>query len=175
MDDHPIISTAPLTRIGVSPDRRTHAPERSRLVPHPLDIAFGLGIWVAATAALVLLGDVILPGPDDGFATILAYLVICLATFAGTFGITGVRARVGGDPLDGATGLRLGAVILIIGLFLDGVLLAQSSFAYPNVDAERTETIAVAFLLAYPLSVVGPWLAGLRAEAARNAQATDLS
>lgn len=124
---------------------------RSLLKPRRRDIAFGIGIWVVATVALVLLGDIVLPGPDDGFATVMAYLIICLATFGGTYALASDRRRLGGERLDGASGLCLGAVILVIGLFLDGVLLAVTGFAYPNVNAEHTETIAVAFLLAYPL------------------------
>jgi hypothetical protein len=58
-------------------------------------------------------------------------------------------------------------VVLVVGLFLDGLLLAVTGFAYPNVDAARTETIAVVFMLAYPLAVAGPRLVGSRAEARR--------
>ncbi len=78
-----------------------------------------------------------------------------------------MRTRLGGEPLNGVTGLRFGVVVLVVGLFLDGLLLAVTGFAYPNVDAARTETIAVVFMLAYPLAVAGPWLVGSRAEARR--------
>jgi hypothetical protein len=93
--------------------------------------------------------------------------VVCVATFDATFALAGVRTRLGGEPLNGVTGLRFGVVVLVVGLFLDGLLLAVTGFAYPNVDAARTETIAVVFMLAYPLAVAGPWLAGSRAEARR--------
>ena len=146
---------------------RAGSADRSSLVPRPLDFTFGIGIWVAATAALVLLGDLVLPGTDDGLAVVLAYIVVCVATFGATFALAGVRTRLGGEPLNGVTGLRFGVVVLVVGLFLDGLLLAVTGFAYPNVDAARTETIAVVFMLAYPLAVAGPWLVGSRAEARR--------
>ncbi len=134
---------------------RVGSSDRSSLVPRPLDFAFGAGIWVAASAALVLLGNLVLPGTDAGFAAVPAYVVVCVAT-GGTFALAGVRTRLCGEPLYGVTGLRFGAVVLVLGLFLDGLLLAVTGFAYPNVDAARTETIAVVFMLAYPLRWSAP-------------------
>ena len=145
-------------------NRRVGSTDRSSFVPRRLDFVFGGGIWVTATAALVLVGNLVLPGTDAGLAAVLAYVVVCAATFGATYALADVRTRLGGEPLNGATGLRFGAVILVVGLFLDGLLLAATSFDYPNVDAARTETIAVVFMLAYPLALVGPWLAGMRAE-----------
>lgn len=156
---------APSTRRGTDSDR-------SPLIPLPLDIAYGLGIWIVATLALVVLGNAVLPKTESG-RVVLAYVAICAATFAATYALAGVRTRYGGEPLTGATGLRFGAVVLIVGLFLDGVLLAVTGFSYPNVDAARTKTIAVVFLLAYPMAVVGPWLAGIRADASAGAARPD--
>jgi len=151
-------------RKGTEINGRVGSSDRSSFVPRRLDFVFGVGIWVTATGALVLVGNLVLPGADAGLAAVLAYVVVCAATFGATYTLAGVRTRLGGEPLNGATGLRFGAVVLVVGLFLDGLLLATASFAYPNVDAARTETIAVMFMLAYPLALVGPWLAGLRAE-----------
>lgn len=78
---------------------RVGSSDRSSLVPRPLDFAFGAGIWVAATVALVLLGNLVLPGADAGFATVLAYVVVCVATFGATFALAGVRTRLCSEPL----------------------------------------------------------------------------
>ena len=157
-------------RHGGGPDmsQRATTPERSPSVPRLLDIVFGLGIWVAATAAIVLLGNLILPGTNAGFASALAYVIAGAAIFGVVAALAHLSARVAGQPLDASTGLRLGAVWIIVGLFLDGVLYAVTGFDYPNVDAARTETIAVVFMLGYPLMTAGAWWAGLHAEARRR-------
>ncbi len=166
-DEHAIHTASPHASVTVP--TRSRPIRRPVLVPQPLDVAIGTGIWVLATVAIMVVGNRVLPDVDAGFPTLVAYLIVCAATLSGTYAIAGVRARLGRTALNAITGLRLGAVILVIGLFLDGVLLAATGFSYPNVDAGPTKTIAVAFLLAYPLAVVGPWLAGLRAERTRPA------
>ena len=53
-------------------------------------------------------------------------------------------------------GLLLGVCLPAVGLTLDGLLLLATRFRYPNVDEQRTATLAVLLLLGYAVAAVVP-------------------
>ncbi len=135
--------------------------------PRPSDLLLGLIVWVLATLLIVGLVGPILPGPSDGTAIALTGVLVCVVTLAGAAGLALGWARLTGERLDATVGLRLGTALLV-GLLLDGVLIAAMGFAYPRADDAQTRTIAIAFLLAYPMAVAGPWAVGMWAESRRT-------
>ena len=155
-------STAPERSEAASPDFAKMSDPgltRAPIAPTLPDTGMGLAVWIAATLVIVLFGGALLPGPH-GWAAAFTWLIICLATLTGTFALALSR----GSGLDSRSGLRLGATLLVVGLLLDGLLIAIGGFAYPHVDADQSATIVTGFLLAYPFVVLGPWLAGLLSE-----------
>ena len=68
------------------------------------------------------------------------------------------------DRDDANAALTLGLSLASIGLTLDAVLLLATRFDYPNVDAQKTTTLAVLLLLGYAVAaVVPPVVASTRA------------
>lgn len=118
--------------------------------------------WAFFTALLVALGNVLLPTltrPSAPLvvvglaaATAVAVVAVSLDYFR--------RARM--DEVH--AGLLLGVCVASIGLTLDAVLLLATDFEYPNVDADRTETLAVLLFLGYAVAAATPplvaWLRG---------------
>ncbi|HEV2529679.1 MAG TPA: hypothetical protein VGT61_14620 [Thermomicrobiales bacterium] len=133
----------------------------------PSELVLGLLVWVVLTALIVLVVGPILPGPTDGAPTLLTYALVCVVTTGASALLAMGWTRFTGQRLDSGTGLRIG-VALLVGLFLDGVLVAALGFGYPRADALQTRTITVAFLLAYPLAVAGPWATGWWLESRRS-------
>lgn len=154
------MSVRPATR-NARPERASQSPS----LPTRQEIIVALVVWAVATGAIIVVGGAVLPGPDEGLATAVTYLIVVAASFALAAALPFELSRGTGRPLDGASGLRLGATIATTGLVLDGLLMAIGGFAYPNVDDDQARTIAVALLLAWPAVIAGPWLAGVRAGA----------
>jgi hypothetical protein len=121
---------------------------------------------------LVALGNVLLPA----ISRPLTPLVV-----VGLAGLTAVAVaglsldyfhRADRDDLNAA--LTLGLSLASIGLTLDALLLLATRFDYPNVDAEKTTTLAVLLLLGCAVAaVVPPVVASARARLRyRRASAT---
>ena len=110
--------------------------------------------WVGFTGLLIALGNVLLPELSRpltplvvvglGAATALAVAAVSLDYFR----------RVGANDIP--AGLLLGVCVTSIGLALDGVLLLATQFDYPNVNTNRTGTLAVLLFLGYAVAAATP-------------------
>jgi hypothetical protein len=115
---------------------------------------------------LLLRAEVVERGPRrdaDRRATPLVVLGLAAGTAVAVAGVSlDYFRRARSDDLPAA--LTLGLCIASIGLTLDAVLLLSTDFRYPNVDEQRTATLAVLLLLGYAVAAVVPVLvAALRA------------
>ena len=116
--------------------------------------------WAFFTGLLVALGNVLLPELSRPLAPLV--VVGLAAATAGAVAVVSLdyfrRSRV--DEL--LAGLLLGVCVASIGLTLDAVLLLATEFDYPNVDADRTETLAVLLFLGYAVAAATPPLIAWR-------------
>ena len=114
-------------------------------VPLRLACIYALAGWGVFTALLVALGDVLLPEPDDALAPLVVLGLGALTAVAvAALSLDYFRRARRRDAL---AALTLGICLAAIGLALDAVLLLATDFRYPNVDDERTGTLAAALLL----------------------------
>jgi Family of unknown function (DUF5367) len=118
--------------------------------------------WAFFTGLLVALGNVLLPAISQP-ATPLVVVGLALLTAGAVAALSlDYFRRTGRD--DAEVALTLGTCLAAIGLTLDAVLLLSTDFRYPNVEAEKTATLAVLLLLGYAVAAVVPvGVAGLRA------------
>lgn len=130
--------------------------------PVRLACAYALGGWAFFTGLLAALGDVLLPAISRPLAPLVVVGLAAL-TAAVVAGLSlDYFRRTKCD--DATTALTLGICLASIGLTLDAVLLLSTRFRYPNVEAEKTATLAVLLLLGYAVAaVVPPLVAALRA------------
>jgi len=123
---------------------------------------YALGGWAFFTGLLVALGDVLLPSISRPAAP-LVVLGLAALTAVAVAGLSRDYFRRSGRG-DVAAALTLGTCPASIGLALDAVLLLVTDFRYPNVDGEKTGTVAVLLLLGYAVAaVVPPAVASVRA------------
>jgi hypothetical protein len=152
MDDAPVPRPVPADR-----DPRHPIPARAAAAAG----GYALGIWAAATALIVALGDLLLP-PADRASAALAYAIAAVAS-----ALVGHRAarhfmrRAGRDVSPPVAGLLVGAAIALVGLTLDGVLVGALGHGYPGVGAERADTIVVGLLLGHAAALAGAAAAGV--------------
>lgn len=126
-----------------------------------LACSYALAGWVFFTALLIALGNVLLPVVTRPWAP-LVVLALAAATGLAVAGLSLDYFRRTNRE-DTPAALTLGVCLASIGLTLDAVLLLATDFSYPNLDAERTSTLAVTLLLGYAVAaVVPPLVAALR-------------
>jgi hypothetical protein len=119
-----------------------------------LACAYGLVGWAFFTGLLVALGNVLIPTISQPLTPLVVVGLAALTALA----VAGLsldyfrRAKRN----DTSAALTLGTCLASIGLTLDAILLLFTDFRYPNVDAERTATLAVLLLLGYAVAAVVP-------------------
>jgi hypothetical protein len=112
--------------------------------------------WAFFTVLLVALGNVLLPAISRPLTPLV--VVALAALTAGAVAVLSLdyfRRAKSDDP---AVALAFGVSLASIGLTLDAVLLLSTDFRYPNVDEQRTATLAVLLLLGYAVAAVVPVL-----------------
>jgi hypothetical protein len=126
-----------------------------------LACAYALLGWAFFTGLLVALGNTLLPTISRP-ATPLVVLGLAALTALAVAVISLDYFRRSGRR-DVCAALILGTSVVSIGLALDAVLLLATDFSYPNVDEEKTATLAVLLLLGYAVAAaVPPLVAVLR-------------
>ena len=112
--------------------------------------------WAFFTALLMALGNVLLPTISRPLTPLV---VVALATLtAGAVAVLSLDYFRRAKRDDAAAALTLGVCLASIGLTLDALLLLSTDFRYPNVDEQRTATLAVLLLLGYAVAAVVPVL-----------------
>jgi hypothetical protein len=116
---------------------------------------------------LVALGNVLLPAISRPLAPLIVVGLAGLTAVAVAGLSLDYFRRLNRDDANAA--LTLGLSLASIGLTLDAVLLLVTQFDYPNVDAQKTTTLAVLLLLGYAVAaVVPPAVASLRGGARKQ-------
>jgi peptidoglycan/LPS O-acetylase OafA/YrhL len=115
------------------------------------DVGSGLGVWVVATAAVVAVGNAVIPTAGNAWRWGLAATVA-----AGTYGLGAGLARWAArrHPADTRAGERLVRAVAVVGLVADGVLILLPG-GYPGIDGERAGPLAATLLVAYGALLVG--------------------
>jgi uncharacterized protein DUF5367 len=119
-----------------------------------LACAYALVGWAFFTGLLIALGNVLIPTISQPLTPLVVVGLAALTALA----VAGLsldyfrRAK----REDASAALTLGTCLASIGLALDAVLLLSTDFRYPNVDAEKTATLAVLLLLGYAVAAVVP-------------------
>ena len=121
-----------------------------------LACAYALLGWAFFTGLLIALGNTLLPTISRPL-TPLVVLALAALTAVAVAAISLDYFRRSGRR-DVCAGLTLGTCVASIGLALDAVLLLATDFSYPNVDEERTATLAVLLLLGYAVAAITPAL-----------------
>lgn len=128
-----------------------------------LACAYALLGWAFFTGLLVALGNMLLPAISRPLTPLVVLGLAALTAVAVTGLSLDYFRRTKRD--DTSVALTLGVCLASIGLTLDAVLLLSTRFRYPNVDAQKTATLAVLLLLGYAVAaVVPPLVAALRAD-----------
>jgi ABC-type sulfate transport system permease subunit len=110
--------------------------------------------WAFFTGLLVALGNVLLPAITRP-VTPLVVVGLAALTAVVVAGLTlDYFRRARRD--DASAALTLGVSLASIGLTLDAVLLLSTDFRYPNVEEQKTATLAVLLLLGYAVAAVVP-------------------
>ena len=110
--------------------------------------------WLLFTGVLVLLGNVLVPAISRPLTPFVVVALAALtAVVVGALTLDFLR-RSGRDDVCAA--LVLDTCLASVGLTLDAVLLLVTDFRYPNVDADRTPTMAVLLLLGYAVAAAVP-------------------
>jgi hypothetical protein len=121
-----------------------------------LACAYAVLGWAFFTGLLIALGNVLLPSISRP-ATPFVVLALGAVTAAAVAAISlDYFRRSKRDDVCAAA--LLGTCVASIGLALDAVLLLATDFRYPNVDEEKTATLAVLLLLGYAVAAVTPVL-----------------
>jgi hypothetical protein len=121
-----------------------------------LACAYALLGWAFFTALLVVLGNVLLPTISQPLTPLAVVGLVALTAGAVAVLTLDFFRRARSD--DTAVALGFGVCLASIGLTLDAVLLLATDFRYPNVDEQRTATLAVLLLLGYAVAAVVPVL-----------------
>jgi hypothetical protein len=119
-----------------------------------LACAYAVLGWAFFTGLLIALGNVLLPSISRP-ATPLVVLALGALTAAAVAAISLDYFRRS-ERDDVCSALLLGTCVASIGLALDAVLLMATDFRYPNVDEEKTATVAVLLLLGYGIAAITP-------------------
>jgi hypothetical protein len=122
--------------------------------PIRLACAYALLGWVFFTGLLIALGNTLLPTISR---PLTPFVVVGLAalTAAAVAAISLDYFRRSGRS-DVCAALVLGTCLASTGLALDAVLLLATDFSYPNVDEDKTATLAVLLLLGYAVAAAVP-------------------
>jgi hypothetical protein len=112
--------------------------------------------WAFFTGLLVALGNVLLPTMSRPLTPLV--VVALAALTAGAVAVLTLDYFRRAKRDDATAALAFGVCLASIGLTLDAVLLLSTDFRYPNVDEQRTATLAVFLLLGYALAAVVPVL-----------------
>ena len=112
--------------------------------------------WAFFTGLLVALGNILLPSITRPLAPLVVVGLAALTAGAVAVLTLDFLRRARSD--DTAAALGFGVCLASIGLTLDAVLLLARDFRYPNVDEQRTATLAVLLLLGYAVAAVVPVL-----------------
>jgi hypothetical protein len=112
--------------------------------------------WAFFTGLLVALGNVLLPAISRPLTPLV--VVGLAALTAGAVAVLSLDYFRRAQSDDVAAALGFGVCLASIGLTLDAVLLLSTDFRYPNVDEQRTATLAVLLLLGYAVAAVVPVL-----------------
>jgi Co/Zn/Cd efflux system component len=110
--------------------------------------------WAFFTALLAALGDLLLPEISQALTPLVVVGLAALTALVVAALSLDYFRRAGRN--DALAALTLGVCLTSIGLTLDAVLLLATDFRYPNVDAEKTGTLAVLLLLGYAVAAVAP-------------------
>lgn len=126
-----------------------------------LACAYALLGWAFFTGLLIALGNTLLPAISRPAAPLVVLALAALTGVAVAVITLDYFRRSRRDDVCAA--LILGTCLASIGLALDAVLLLATEFSYPNVDEEKTATLAVLLLLGYAVAAaVPPLVAVLR-------------
>lgn len=126
-----------------------------------LAYAYALLGWAFFTGLLIALGNTLLPTISRPAAPLVVLGLAALTALAVALISLDYFRRAG--QADVYAALILGTCLASIGLALDAVLLLATDFSYPNVDEEKTATLAVLLLLGYAVAAaVPPLVAALR-------------
>jgi hypothetical protein len=126
-----------------------------------LACAYALLGWAFFTVLLTVLGNTLLPTISRPAAPLVVLALGAVTALAVAAISLDYFRRSKRD--DVCAGLMLGTCVASIGLALDAVLLLATDFSYPNVDDEKTATLAVLLLLGYAVAAaVPPLVAVLR-------------
>jgi hypothetical protein len=112
--------------------------------------------WAFFTGLLVALGNVLLPTMSRPLTPLVVVGLAALTAGAVAALSLDYFRRAGSD--DATAALGFGVCLASVGLTLDGLLLLATDFLYPNVDEQRTATLAVLLLLGYAVAAVVPVL-----------------
>jgi Family of unknown function (DUF5367) len=119
-----------------------------------LACAYAVVGWAFFTGLLVALGNVLLPSISEPATPLVVVGLAALTAVAVAALSLDYFRRAKRD--DASAALTLGTCVASIGLTLDSVMLLSTDFRYPNVDAEKTATVAVLLLLGYAVAAVVP-------------------
>jgi hypothetical protein len=123
--------------------------------------------WAVFTALVVALGNLLVPTISSPLAPLVVPALAGLTALVVAALTLDFLRRTGRDDVCAA--LVLGTCLASVGLALDAVLLLATEFDYPNVDADRTPTLAVLLLLGYAAAAaVPPLVAARRGRAGRE-------
>jgi hypothetical protein len=125
-----------------------------------LACAYALLGWAFFTGLLIALGNTLLPTISKPAAPLVVLGLAALTALAVALISLDYFRRAG--QADVCAALILGTCLASIGLALDAVLLLATDFSYPNVDEEKTETLAVLLLLGYGVAAAVPPLVAAR-------------
>lgn len=119
-----------------------------------LACAYALLGWAFFTGLLIALGNTLLPAISRPAAPLVVLALAALTGVAVAVITLDYFRRSRRDDVCAA--LILGTCLASIGLALDAVLLLATEFSYPNVDEEKTATLAVLLLLGYAVAAAVP-------------------
>src|SRR5687767_3141130 len=119
-----------------------------------LACAYALLGWAFFTGLLIALGNTLLPSISRPVTPLVVVALAALTAAAvAAISLDYFRRTKRSDV---CAALTLGTCLASIGLALDAVLLLATDFRYPNVDEEKTATLAVLLLLGYAVAAAVP-------------------
>lgn len=116
-------------------------------------LAYGVVIWLAATAALTSLGPIVLPAAGTRAASITIPAFSALALLIGIAAFSVFRRSRSDGP---ALRLLFGSSITSAGLLLDAALYLVAGGQYPFIGAEQQGPLAFFLVFAYGALLVAP-------------------
>jgi hypothetical protein len=110
--------------------------------------------WAFFTGLLIVLGNALLPTITRPATPLVVVALAALTAVAVAAISLDYFRRSKRDDVCAA--LLLGTCVASIGLVLDAALLLTTDFRYPNVDGDKTATVAVLLLLGYAVAAITP-------------------